>query len=84
MLGDGCEGGFGVAHGGIVVDKAGNIYVSTDADKTGLLVFDAAGRYLRSIAPEFSGIHGLMIREDAVDSWAYFIGTSGLTAFELE
>ena len=56
---------------GLSIDKAGNIYVSTDADKTGLLVFDASGRYLKTIAPEFSGIHGLMIREENGKEFIY-------------
>lgn len=71
------EVSLGPTHGGIVVDKAGNIYVSTDADKTGLLVFDAAGRYLRSIAPEFSGIHGLMIREENGKEFIYAAHVKG-------
>ena len=71
------EVSLGPTHGGIVVDKAGNIYVSTDAEKTGLLVFDAAGRYLRSIAPEFSGIHGLMIREENGKEFIYAAHVKG-------
>ncbi|MFM9093113.1 MAG: hypothetical protein ACKOUK_15405, partial [Verrucomicrobiota bacterium] len=61
----------GPTHGGIVVDAAGRIYVSTDADKTGILVFEASGRYLRSIAPEFSGIHGMMIRREGGREFIY-------------
>jgi sugar lactone lactonase YvrE len=60
----------GPTHGGIVVDKAGLIYMSTDGP-LGILVFQPDGKFLRSIAPEFSGIHGLMIREEAGKEFIY-------------
>jgi len=71
------EVSLGPTHGGVVVDKAGNIYVSTDAEKTGLFVFDATGRYLRSIAPDFSGIHGMMIREEGGKEFIYAAHVKG-------
>ena len=77
------EVSLGPTHGGVVVDKAGNVYVSTDADKTGILVFDASGRYLRSIAPDFSGIHGMMIREEGGKEFIYAAHVKGAQTVKL-
>jgi len=74
----------GPTHGGIVVDAAGRIYVSTDADKTGILVFEASGRYLRSIAPEFSGIHGMMIRSEGGREFIYAAHVKGPQIVKLD
>jgi DNA-binding beta-propeller fold protein YncE len=51
----------GPCHGGVVMDKAGNIYVSTDT-KRGLVVFSPEGKFLRAIGP--TRIHGLELREE--------------------
>lgn len=53
----------GPTHGGVVVDKAGLIYVSTDGP-AGVLVFAPDGKLVRTIAPDFTGIHGLTLREE--------------------
>jgi DNA-binding beta-propeller fold protein YncE len=51
----------GPCHGGVVLDKAGNIYVTTDT-KRGIVVFSPAGKFLRAVGP--TRIHGLEIREE--------------------
>ena len=51
----------GPCHGGVVIDKAGNIYVSTDTER-GVVVFSPAGKFLRAIGP--TRIHGLEVREE--------------------
>ena len=43
------------------IDKAGNIYVTTDTPR-GILVFTSAGKFLRSFGPP--KIHGLEIRDE--------------------
>src|SRR4051812_43030070 len=53
----------GPTHGGIAIDRAGLIYVSTDGP-SGVLVFSADGKLIRGIATDFSGIHGLTLREE--------------------
>jgi DNA-binding beta-propeller fold protein YncE len=53
----------GPTHGGVAVDKAGNIYVSSDGPN-GILVFDRNGKYLRAFAPELTNLHGLVLREE--------------------
>jgi len=40
----------GPCHGGVVIDKAGNFYVSTDTER-GVVVFSPAGKFLRAIGP---------------------------------
>ncbi len=51
----------GPCHGGAVIDKAGNIYISTDTPR-GIVVFSPKGKFLRSTGP--TRIHGLEIREE--------------------
>ncbi len=51
----------GACHGGLVIDRAGNIYVTTDTPR-GILVYTAAGKFLRAVGP--SHIHALEIREE--------------------
>ncbi|MCI0538174.1 MAG: hypothetical protein L0Z50_23455 [Verrucomicrobiales bacterium] len=51
----------GPCHGGAVIDKAGNIYVTTDTPR-GIVVFSPNGRFLRAVGP--TRIHGLEIREE--------------------
>ena len=51
----------GPCHGGVVIDKAGNIHVTTDT-KRGIVVFSPDGKYLRTNGP--TRIHGLELREE--------------------
>ncbi|MBL9198941.1 MAG: hypothetical protein JNL39_00485 [Opitutaceae bacterium] len=57
-------------HGGAVVDKAGNIYMSSDGPH-GIFVFAPDGRLLRTMAPELSNLHGLMIRSEGGKEFIY-------------
>src|SRR5947207_14383572 len=45
----------GPCHGGVVIDKAGNIYVTTDTER-GIVVFSAEGKFMRSVGP--TRVHG--------------------------
>jgi hypothetical protein len=51
----------GPCHGGVVIDKAGNIYVTTDTER-GIVIFSPDGKFLRAAGP--TRIHGLEIREE--------------------
>src|ERR1700677_1479006 len=51
----------GPCHGGTVIDKAGNIYVTTDTER-GILVFSPEGKFLRAFGP--TRIHGLELRKE--------------------
>jgi sugar lactone lactonase YvrE len=66
----------GPTHGGVVVDRAGLVYVSSDGP-AGILVFAPGGEFLRSIAPELSGIHGLMLRDEDGRQFIYAAHVKG-------
>ncbi len=51
----------GACHGGLALDQKGNLYVTTDT-KRGILVFTAAGKFVRNFGP--SHIHGLELRTE--------------------
>ena len=51
----------GACHGGVVLDKAGNIYVTTDTPR-GIVVFSPEGKFLRAVGP--TRVHGLEVREE--------------------
>ena len=58
----------GPCHGGAVIDKAGNIYISTDTPR-GIVVFSPNGKFLRVLGP--TRIHALEIREESGAEYIY-------------
>jgi len=58
----------GACHGGAVIDKAGNIYITTDTER-GIVVFSAAGKFLRAVGP--TRIHGLEVGEENGTEYLY-------------
>lgn len=58
----------GPCHGGLVIDKAGNIYVTTDTLR-GILVFSSDGKFQRSFGP--TRIHALEMREENGAEYIY-------------
>ena len=58
----------GPCHGGAVIDKAGNIYITTDTDR-GMVIFSKEGKFLRTAGP--SHIHGLEIRNENGTEYIY-------------
>lgn len=58
----------GPVHGGVAIDRAGNIYVSTDTQR-GILVFGADGKYRRCFGP--THIHGLYLRHERDGEYLY-------------
>jgi DNA-binding beta-propeller fold protein YncE len=73
----------GPTHGGVVVDKAGLIYVSSDSTK-GMFVFQPDGKLVRTIAADFYGIHGLCIREENGEEFLYAAHLKGQQALKLK
>ena len=71
----------GACHGGVVPDKAGNIYVTTDT-KRGIVVFTPDGKFLRAIGP--SQIHALEIREEKGVEYIYAARPSGHEVIKLK
>ena len=64
----------GPCHGGTVIDKVGNIYVTTDTAR-GIVVFSPDGKFLRAFGP--SKIHGLELREENGTEVIYAARPSG-------
>jgi DNA-binding beta-propeller fold protein YncE len=58
----------GPCHGGAVIDRKGNIYVTTDTAR-GIIVYSAKGKFLRSFGP--TRIHGLEIRREKGTEYIY-------------
>ncbi len=60
----------GATHGGAAVDKAGNIYMSSDGPD-GIFVFAKDGKLLRTMAPELTNLHGLVLRQEGGKEYLY-------------
>jgi hypothetical protein len=59
----------GATHGGVTIDKAGNIYTSANI---GVFVFSPEGKVIRRfVGPEYSNIHDLEIRVEGDDEFIY-------------
>lgn len=58
----------GPVHGGVAVDREGNVYVSTDTDR-GILVFAPDGKYVRCFGP--THIHGLFLTREHDGEYLY-------------
>ncbi|HVU99806.1 MAG TPA: 6-bladed beta-propeller [Verrucomicrobiae bacterium] len=58
----------GPCHGGVVIDKAGEILVTTDTPR-GIVAFSSKGKFLRSFGP--TRIHGLEIRREKGGEFIY-------------
>src|SRR6266851_3509424 len=58
----------GPCHGGVVIDKTGDIYVTTDTPR-GIVVFSRAGKFLRAVGP--TRIHGLELRAENGTEYLY-------------
>jgi hypothetical protein len=53
----------GPTHGGVLVGPDGRVYMSTNNEMS-ILVWEADGRFVKSIAPECRGFHAMQIREE--------------------
>lgn len=53
----------GPTHGGVAVSKTGNVFVSTNNARS-ICEFTKDGKFVRSMSPEFEGVHSLSIREE--------------------
>lgn len=58
----------GPCHGGAAIDKAGNVYVTTDTQR-GIVIFSPEGKFLRAVGP--STIHALEIRDENGTEFIY-------------
>ena len=60
----------GPTHGSVVVDSKGLIYVSSDGPDS-LFVFDAAGKLIKTMAPEARGMHHMTIVKEGDKEFIY-------------
>lgn len=58
----------GPTHGGAAIDRAGNVYISTDTPR-GIVVFGPDGKYQRHFGPSL--IHGLHLQREADGEYLY-------------
>ena len=59
----------GATHGGVAIDKDGNIYTSTHA---GVFVFSPAGEVVRTIlGPAYADMHDIKLRAEGDDEFIY-------------
>lgn len=62
----------GSTHGGVVVDKKGNIYFSMDGGDEGILVYGADGKVIKGIGGKgLVGIHGMCLNEENGEEFIY-------------
>lgn len=73
----------GSTHGGIVVDKSGKVYVSTDGPNN-LAVFAEDGKFIRSFGPETRRIHGMNIHEEDGTEYIYAAAMGKVFKLDLE
>jgi hypothetical protein len=68
-LNDAGKSVLGPTHGGVVIDKEGNIYTSANV---GVIVFSPDGKVVRRfIGKEYSNIHDMEIRSEGDDEFIY-------------
>jgi len=79
IAGDPAIGSF---HGGIAVDRAGNVYVGTNHE-LGIAVFSREGELLRTMAPDFAGTHSLLVRREAGTEYLYGVHLRRRRAFKM-
>lgn len=53
----------GPTHGSVLTGPGGRVYLSTDAEMS-IIVWEADGTFVKTIAPECQGFHAMMIREE--------------------
>ncbi|MFC4994514.1 NHL repeat-containing protein [Rubritalea tangerina] len=60
----------GPTHGGVAIDEAGLIYLSTDG-KASIYVFNESGSLVKTIAPQARGLHQITIRKEGDKEYIY-------------
>ena len=74
----------GSTHGGVLVDKDGNIYFSMDQGPEGILVYSPDGKLLRSFADKFVGIHGMCLNDEDGEQFIYAAHLKGRQAVKMK
>lgn len=74
----------GPTHGGIAIDRRGNVYFSMDGGPHGIMVYSPEGKLIRGMADKFTGIHSLMLREEDGEEYLYAAHLKGKQALKLK
>jgi hypothetical protein len=73
----------GNTHGCVVVDREDNVYLNTDSEHA-VVVFDSAGRFLRSFGKELAGgLHGMQIVREGDAEFLYAVHTARHEALKM-
>jgi hypothetical protein len=75
----------GSTHGGVVVDKKGQIYFSMDGGPDAILVYGADGKMIKAIGgKDLVGIHGMCLNEENGEEFIYAAHLAGARAVKLK
>jgi hypothetical protein len=75
----------GATHGGVLVDKAGQIYFSMDGGPDAILVYRADGKMIKGIGgKQLVGIHGMCLNEENGEEFIYAAHLAGKQAVKLK
>jgi hypothetical protein len=72
----------GNTHGSVVVDHSGRVLYNTDTDRS-ILIHDADGAFIESIAGRFPGIHGMQLRSEEGVPYIYAAHLHGKQVIKL-
>ncbi|MCM8531450.1 MAG: 6-bladed beta-propeller [Lentisphaeraceae bacterium] len=73
----------GSTHGGIVVDKAGLVYVSTNGANK-LCVFEESGKFVQSLGKNLGNLHGMNIVDEGGTEYIYGAAMSKVHKISLD
>ena len=73
----------GPTHGGVAVDKNGLIYVSTQGEQC-IAVFKPDGSFVKAMAPELKGTHGIQIVTEGDQQFLYCAHLKGKRVVKLD
>ena len=75
-------GRMGNTHGGVVIDRDGLIYSNTDTERS-IMVHRPDGTLVRSMAGNYPGIHGMVLREEDGVEYLYAAHLPGKQVLKL-
>lgn len=76
-------GRLGNTHGGVAIDSNGLVYSNTDTERS-IVVHRPDGRFVRAIAGEYPGIHGMVIRKEGDEEFIYAAHLTGKQVLKMK
>jgi sugar lactone lactonase YvrE len=71
-------------HGGVFVDKEGLVYFTMDGGNQGIMVYTPEGKFVKSIADKYVGIHGVWLNTENGEQFIYGAWLHGKKALKLK